>query len=232
MSTAVQSPRRPRTLGVAVIGQAPRDDIKARYAAEAPPGTRVVLRGCFDGLSDAEIDARGPLKASDALYTKLPSGREVTISKRAVADRAAETLAALRRDGADAIVFNCTGNFPPIAGDQGVLFPSRVLNALAAALLPRGRVGLLIPIPEQAEVLTKERGRAGVEVVVEVLTPSAGPAAAAEAARRLRARRPDLVAMDCMSFTPETKEIVREIVGVPTLLAITATGRVLRELLE
>ncbi|HYC13851.1 MAG TPA: AroM family protein, partial [Stellaceae bacterium] len=61
---------------------------------------------------------------------------------------------------------------------------------------------------------------------------SAGPEAAADAARRLQARRPDLVAMDCMSYTPETKEIVRGIVRAPTLLAITATGRVLRELLE
>ena len=232
MGSAVQSSGRAPILGVAVIGQAPREDIKALYAAAAPPGTRVILRGCFDGLSDAEIDARRPVRAADALYTKLPSGREVTISKRAVADRAAATLAALRRDGADALVFNCTGAFPPIEGDAGVLFPSRVLNGLAAALLPRGRLGLLIPISEQAETLTAERGRDGVEVGVEVLTPSAGPEAAADAARRLAARRPDLVAMDCMSYTPTTKEIVRGIVGVPTLLAITATGRVLRELLE
>ena len=166
------------------------------------------------------------------LYTPLPDGREVKISKLAVAERAPATLEALRRDGADAIVFNCTGTFPPICGDAGVLFPSRVLNGLAAALLPRGRLGLLIPIPEQAETLTHQRARDGLEIAVEVLMPSAGPAAAIEAARRLASRKPDLVAMDCMSYTPAIKRIVREIVGVPTLLAITATGRVMRELLD
>jgi len=221
-----------RTLGIAVIGQAPRPEVAALYAAEAPPGTRIVLRGCFDGLSDAEIAARAPLSPADALYTPLPGGREVKISKRAVADRAGETLAALPRDGADALVFNCTGTFPPIPGDAGVLFPSRVLNGLAAALLPQGRLGLMIPIPEQAETLTEQRARDGVEVAVEVLTPSAGSAAAEEAARRLAARKPDLVAMDCMSYTPAIKRVVREIVRVPVLLAITATGRVLRELLD
>ena len=38
--------------------------------------------------------------------------------------------------------------------------------------------------------------------------------------------------MDCMSYTPHSKAIVSATVGVPTLLAITATGRVIQELLE
>ena len=221
-----------RTLGIAVIGQAPRPEIAALYAAAVPPETRIVLRGCFDGLSDAEIDARAPQSPADALYTPLPGGREVKISKLAVSERAPATLAALRRDGADAIVFNCTGEFPPMAGDVGVLFPSRVLNGLAGALLPRGRLGLLIPIPEQGEILSEQRSRPGVEVVVEVLRPSADSAAAAEAARRLAARNPDLVAMDCMSYTPATKEIAHRWIKAPILLALTATSRVLRELLD
>ena len=222
----------PRTLGIAVIGQAPRPEIAALYAAAVPPETRIVLRGCFDGLSDAEIDARAPQSPADALYTPLPGGREVKISKRAVAERATATLAALRRDGADAIVFNCTGEFPPMVGDAGVLFPSRVLNGFAGALLPRGRLGLLIPIPEQAEILREQRSRPGVEVVVEVLRPSADSAAAAEAAQRLAARNPDLVAMDCMSYTPASKAIVHGWIKAPILLALTATSRVLRELLD
>ena len=47
-----------RTLGIATIGQAPREDIAALFAAHAPAGTCVVLRGCLDGLSDADIAAR------------------------------------------------------------------------------------------------------------------------------------------------------------------------------
>jgi len=222
----------PRTLGIAVIGQAPRPEIAALYAASVSPDTRIVLRGCFDGLSDAEIDARSPESAADALYTPLPTGREVKISKRAVAERAPATLAALRRDGAHALVFNCTGEFPPMTGDAGVLFPSRVLNGLTSALLPRGRLGLFIPIPEQAEILSEQRSRPGVKVVVEVLRPSADGATTAEAARRLAAHEPDLVVMDCLSYTPATKEIVHQWIGAPILLAVTATCRVLRELLD
>jgi len=67
---------------------------------------------------------------------------------------------------------------------------------------------------------------------VEVLRPTADSPAVAEAAQRLAARDPDLVAMDCMSYTPATKEIAHRWIKAPILLALTATSRVLRELLD
>ena len=221
-----------RTLGIAVIGQAPRPDIAALFAAQAPDGTRVVMRGCLDGLADAEIDALPPVDGADTLYTRLPSGRDARISKQAVITRAPDTLAALRADGADALVFNCTGAFPPMTGDAGVLFPSRVLAGLAAGLLPQGRLALLVPLPEQAAKLKGKWERPGVDIIAEALVPSGDEAVAEAAALRLKEQRPDLVAMDCMSYTPQTKAVIKRVLGVPTLLAITATGRVLRELLD
>ena len=76
------------------------------------------------------------------------------------------------------------------------------------------------------------RSRAGVDVVVEALIPSGGPEVVKAAADRLAAAKPDLVALDCMGYSPAIKAIVKERVKAPTLLAITATGRVLRELLD
>lgn len=222
----------PRTLGIITIGQAPRDDIAALFAEYAPPGTKVVLRGALDGLSDTEVDALKPENGADTLYTKLRGGRDVKISKKAVIARSPAALARLRDDGCDVRVYACTGEFPPMDGDENVLFPSRVLNGLATALLPQGRLGLLIPLAEQAGKLSAKWARPGLEVVAEALAPSADRAEAESAAGRLAAHRPDLVAMDCMSYTPTTKEWVKPALGVPALLAITATGRVLREMLD
>ena len=221
-----------RTLGIVTIGQAPRDDIAELFAAHAPPSTRIVLRGALDGLSDAEVDALPPLSGADTLYTSLRGGRDVKISKQAVIDRSPEARARLRADGCDAIVYACTGEFPPMPGDENVLFPSRVLAGLAEGLLPRGRLGLLVPLAEQGEKLTKKWARPGLEIVFEAVVPSAGTAEVTAAARRLGRHRPDLVALDCMSYTPATKTTVKDEIEAPVLLAVTATGRVLRELLD
>jgi protein AroM len=220
------------TLGIAVIGQAPRSDIQALFQAALPTGGRTILRGCLDGLSDAEVEAIPPRDGADTLYTRLRGERDVKISKAAVIARAPDVLAGLRSDGCDAIVFACTGEFPPLAGDAGVVFPSRVLSALAAGLLPTGRLGLLVPATEQIEKLAAKWRRPGVEVVAEALLPSCSLEDAAEAAQRLVRLRPDLVAMDCMSYTPAAKAVVRREVSVPTVLAVTATARVLQELLN
>jgi protein AroM len=182
-------------------------------------------------LSEAEIAARPPEDGADTLYTRLRGDRDVRISKRQVIERAPDVLAALRADGCAAIVFACTGDFPPMPGDASVVFPSRILNALVGALLSAGRLGLLIPLPEQAAKLKSKWARPGLEIVAEALAPSADTASAALAARRLAAHAPNFVAMDCMSYTPETKEAVKRVVGVPTLLAVTATGRVVEEIL-
>lgn len=221
-----------RTLGIATIGQAPRDDIADLFASQLPTGTKIFLRSALDGLSDADVDALRPESGADTLYTRLRGGRDVKISKKAVIARSPEVLARLREAGCDVLVYACTGDFPPMEGDEGVLFPSRVLAGIAGGLLPRGRLGILIPLAEQAEKLASKWARPGVEVVAEALAPSAGAKEADAAARRLAARKPDLVAMDCMSYTPMTKAWVKPGLGVPTLLAITATGRVLREMLD
>jgi protein AroM len=222
----------PNILGIVTIGQAPRGDIAELFAAHAPAGTKVILRGALDGLTDAEVDAIPPLNGADTLYTRLRGGRDVKISKQAVIDRSPAALAKLRADGCDAIVYACTGEFPPMEGDENVLFPSRVLAGVAHGLLPRGRLGLLVPFAEQGEKLAKKWTRPGLDVVVEAVVPSASGEEVAAVARRLGRHKPDLVALDCMSYTPATKDAVKAAVGVPTLLAITATGRILREILD
>ena len=119
-----------------------------------------------------------------------------------------------------------TGVAVSILGWDFERIPAEVCLEMARAV-----TGLKDEEAAGVEKLAAKWRRPGVEVVAEALLPSAGPDEAAEAARRLASRRPGLVAMDCMSYTPATKAAVKAELGVPTVLAVTATARVLQELM-
>lgn len=218
-------------LGVAVIGQSPRDEIAAAFSAALPAGAAIKLRGCLDGMTREEIGRIPPRDGADTLYTRLPCGSNVLISKSEVVARAPATLEALRRDGAAALVLNCTGAFPPMAGDAGVIFPSRLLSKLAEALLPAGRIAILAPVAEQCATLEAKWRRDGVDVASAALSPSEDADAARAAVRSLRDFGPDLVVMDCMSYRPEHKHAVSAETGAPTLLAMATVSAVVGALL-
>src|SRR5262249_23479287 len=173
-----------------------------------------------------------PRDGDDTLYTRLREERDIKISKRAVIARAADTIASLRRDGAAVVGVGCTGEVPSLAGDEGGVFPSPGLNRPLGALLPRGRLGILVPLVEQIPKLKAKWAHPGLAVFAEPLLPSdVGPSVAAAAARLL-AHRPDLVAMDCMGYSRAAKAIVKSVTRVPTLLAASTAGRIVREVLD
>jgi protein AroM len=218
-------------VGVALIGRSPRPDIAEAWRAAAPDGTRFLFRGCLDGLDDDAIAAMAPKDDADVLYTRLPDGRDVRISRAAVCERTPETLRALRKDGAAVVAMNCTGAFPPIEGDEGVIFPSRLLAHVAEALVPRGRVAIVVPDERQRGELEAKWRRPGVAVTSAALAPHAPTETATDVARALAASRPDLVALDCMSYRPELRAVFSRETGAPTLVGIALASAIVGALI-
>ena len=97
-------------LGALVIGQSPRPDVERELRAVLGEDIEIDLRGALDGLSRAEIDRLTPDTDADALFTHLPSGDDVTISKRAVIKHGEVALRALVEQGLSAVVVMCTGH--------------------------------------------------------------------------------------------------------------------------
>jgi protein AroM len=172
-------------LPVFVIGQAPRDDLAVEIAAAAP-GLRIAMRGALDGLSRAEIAALAPREGADTLFTVLPSGEDVRVSKAEVTHRLRRMLA--KTTGT--VLLACTGAFKGLPERPGLVRPSAVLNSLAEALLSRGRLGLFVPLAEQAAALRASRARAGLTLSVVPLRPHADDATRAAAVREMAAAVP------------------------------------------
>ena len=138
------------------------------------------------------------------------------------------TTVVLRADGCDVIVYACPGNFPPTEDDEGILFASRV----PSGLLPRGRLDL--PIPSSSWPRSPVRNGRGRDWRSSPRRWRRVPMAGKPRPRAngWLARKPDPASVDCMGCSPAIKEQVKPVPGVAALLAITATGRVLREMLE
>ena len=213
-------------LPVFVIGQAPRPDLAAEIAAAAP-GLRIAMRGALDGLSREEIGAIPPRDGADTLFTMLPSGEPVSISKTAVTTR----MKALLADTAGPVLLACTGAFKGLPERPGLVQPSAVLNGMAEALLPRGRLGLFVPLPEQAATLGGSRARDGLTLVVQALRPHSDDATRTAAMARMAAETPDLVLLDCISYTRRDKAAAVAALSCPVLLSVAVAARAAASLL-
>jgi protein AroM len=208
------------TLRVLVIGQAPRPDLAAEIAA-AVPGLAIEMAGALDGLSRAEIDAARPRGPGDWLFTVLPSGETVTLSKAVVTERMRALVAA--QDGPTMLA--CTGAFAGLPERPDLVQPASVLNGLAQALLPRGRLGVFVPLPEQVETTTARRRREGLEVVAVPLRPQSDDAARDAAARAMAEQAPDLALLDCISYTRADKARIGAVLRCPVLLSVAVAAR-------
>jgi protein AroM len=221
-----------RRMGVVVIGQSPRSTIAAEIAAVLSPDITIELRGALDGMSREQIDAIPPKDGADALFTLLPNGGNVRISKKAVEGRANAQLARFKQEGIDVVMLACTGKFPNLAPEGLVILPSAVLHRLVEAVLPKGRLGVFSPLPEQTALIDKKWQRDGVEVVGVTLQPGSDDPTVDSAARAMAEKQPDLVVMDCMSYSSANKVRVRQSYSGPVILAIAAAARVVEELVS
>jgi len=228
----MNKPLKHQRIGVVVIGQSPRPSVAAEIAAVLSPGISIELRGALDGMSRAEIEAIPPTDGYDTLFTLLPDGDGIIISKKQVERRASERLAQLKQDGVDVTMLACTGKFPNLTPEGLVILPSAVLHRLVEAVLPKGRLGVFSPLPEQTALIDRKWQREGIEVVGVTLRPGSDEAAVDSAAQAMAALRPDLVVMDCMGYTSANKARIRLGYSGPVILAIATAARVVEELVS
>ena len=219
------------TLGVILIGQSPRPDSVNQLRAVLGEELQIEVRGALDGVLRPEIDTLVPHGSDDTLYTRLPGGGEVIISKKEVTQRAQAHIDRLADRGIDIILMFCTGAFKGLTPRGLMIFPSAVLTRVVEALLPKGRLGIFTPLPAQIEQTRSKWVRGEWDVVVEPLLPIESTSELVPAAKRMASRNPDLIVMDCMGYTPPMKRRIREITGTRTVLAVSTAARMVQELM-
>lgn len=217
-------------LGILVVGQSPRTDVEEIFR-RALGSTEIDLCGCLDGMSRSEIAACAPEPGENTLFTRLPSGDGVRLSKAKVTEHGLAQLQSLAASGADATVVLCTGDFPSWER-KGVIFASVIFRHVVQALLSNGRLGVVTPLESQVPQMTSRWTAMGYETMVIALSPNAPIEDADRVGRAYAGWAPDLIALDCVSYTQQTKAAVCRGANCRGALAITAIARVASELFD
>ena len=205
-----------RVLGIVTIGQTPRPDLAAIFAAAAPHA-EVRVAGALDGLTAAALEvlaAPGPYP----LLVRLASGGTAEIPRDALVPHVTRAAAHLAAGGAAVVVVACAGEFPDVPCAVPVLLPGRVVPAAVRALAAGARIGLVTPNAAQAPCAARKWRDDGFDVVVTHASPvhhdDLAPAAAA-----LRAEGVALVVLDCMGHDEVYRTAFARLSGRPVVSA-------------
>lgn len=217
-------------LGILVVGQSPRPEVEQEFH-RLVPSVQIEQRGCLDGLNREDISALAPSRGEVGIFTRLPNGEGVSLSKAAVVRHGTAQLDRLEQSGARAVVALCTGEFPDWEG-RPILLPSRIIRSFVTSLQSGGHLGVLSPLQSQIPATEKRWAAAGYRTTAVALSPNATAIEAEAASAQFAEAAPDIILLDCVSYTLETKSIIRKATGRPVVLAITAVARTAAELIE
>ena len=219
-------------IGALVVGQSPRLEVDEEFQRLAKGSVQLVLKGALDGFSRDELELFQPVDNKDALFTRLPSGEGISLSKKQVISNGADKLNELKMSGVDVVIMLCTGTFPEWQDFKGVLFPSNTLSSMVKGCLPTGKICVFSPLQRQCAASQLRWEENGYDVVSLSLLPNATKEEAVSAGQAAGRHDLDLIILDCISYTNETKKVIRETAGVPVILGLSSAIRTALEMVE
>ena len=220
-------------VGIATIGQTPRNDIVPELQGMAGVNVEFLECGILDGLSAPEIEKLAPEKGEYMLVARLRDGSHVWLARDKIVGMLQTCIDSLVEQGADVGIVLCVAEWPRFKSKKLVVTISDPICGFALGLLKDGdKLGLIVPGEDQIDDFKEKWIKDGVEVIAVAASPY-GPTAKDEGIRAadvLKERDPDLIVMDCPGYTMEAKDIVREITGKPVITARTAIAAMITQL--
>ena len=213
-------------LGIVTIGQTPRPDLVAAFAAEARRA-QVRVAGALDGLSSDDLSALAAVATSSGypLLVRLASGAHIEVPMARLVPRVMAAARRLAADGAAVIVVACAGGFPDVPCPVPVLLPGRIVPAVAGALSRTRRVGIVTPNRGQVPDAARKWRADGFEPLVTWASPSQD-GEMTRAADELREADLDLIVIDCMGHADDARRAMAQWTGKIVIAAQSVVARV------
>lgn len=215
-------------IGMVTVGQSPRSDVVSEIKGILG-NVEIVERGCLDELTKEEIESLKPEEAEPFLVTLLRDGSSIKVSKEKVANLLQLHIKELESEDVTLIVLLCTGDFSSIKSKKLIVEPGKLIRKLVQAILiSEKKLGVIIPSSEQIQQTMKKWSN--LNPVIAVASPYENPEKIEQAAKTLQAKNIDLTVLDCIGYTRQMKQKVKQATGKPAILARTIVARVTREL--
>src|SRR5690606_27887515 len=144
--------------------------------------------------------------------------------------RLADRVAYVEARGADLTVVCSTLEFEPVASRGPIIYPGRLLPRTVEALVPDGRVIVVVPLHRQERAARRRWAGLGERVAVAVHHPF-DDNDLGDLAGRCRAAGATLVVMDSFAYTAEQCRDVAAATGLTVLSARRIVARIVGELL-
>ena len=220
-----------KILGAITIGQAPRVDITKDILPLLPEHVLLREYGALDDFTYEEIMTRfAPASGDQILVSRMRDGRQVEFAERFVTPLVQEKINQAEKEGADAIVLFCTGEFPRFEHTVILLEPKPLFCAVVEKLADGKKIGIMVPMPEQIEQAEQFWRTNGVDVMVTSASPYLEFEKIQEAARFFTGQDLAFICTDCMGYSSAMKEAIEEVTGLPVILPRTLVVRILNEL--
>ena len=214
-------------IGMVTVGQSPRSDVVAEIR-DILGQVEIVERGCLDGLTKDRIKSLKPEEGELFLITLLRDGSSVQVSRGKTMNLLQQRIKELENEDVTLIALLCTGDFN-IKSKKLLIEPGKLIRKLIQGMLTEEKkLGVIIPSLEQIEQTRKKWS--AVNPVIVAASPYEHPERIEEAARILQAKNVDLTVLDCIGYTGQMKQKVKEITGNPVVLACTIVARLSKEL--
>ena len=190
-----------KKITVVTMGQSPVNpethDVYHMLAQECD----VELHGILDGMSEAETETLAPEGNELFIVTSLRTGREVRLAERNAIRLVNERLLEAEQNGSAAALIFCTGHFD---------IPEKILFSLFRAMGVK-RLGAIVPKPGQIEASMAYYSEFSPRICA---ASPYGPREEIEAvAASFRDSDVDMLMADCMGFTEDLGELIRNASG-------------------
>lgn len=220
-------------IGAITIGQAPRDDVTCDLMPIFGSKVELLQRGALDGLTLDEIRPFAPEDGDYVLVSKLLDGTSVTFAEKHILPRLQQAIDELEANGAELIVFFCTGSFPDsLRSSVPLVYPCDILHRIVPLLTRTSDIIAITPSPLQVRQNEKKWGG----YVRQCRALAASPYGAWEdlqaAARKARELPGDLIVLDCIGFDQKMKDMFARESGKRVVLPRTLLVRVVSELTD